>query len=182
MKQYKKTLRKFRPPIRVAILRVNSTKFDQIRPIFFESQIGNEPRNSPDPRESPFGTSPVNINCYIGMADKKKHSLEILIGIGLVLAVLAVYLPVIWLDFTNYDDPHYVLENAAIQDGVTWPAVQWAFTHSHSANWHPVTWISHMLDCQLYGLKPAGHHLTSVLFHTANTLLLFGLLNSLTGA
>ena len=124
----------------------------------------------------------MSISSYIGMAENEKRSLEILIGIGLVLAVCAVYLPVIWLDFTNYDDPAYVLENVAIQDGVTWPALQWAFTHSHSANWHPVTWLSHMLDCQLYGLKPAGHHLTSVLFHTANTLLLFGLLNSLTGA
>jgi len=115
------------------------------------------------------------------MDEEKTHSRQILIAIGLVLAVLAVYLPVIWLDFTNYDDPVYVLDNVAIQDGVTWPAVQWAFTHSHSANWHPVTWLSHMLDCQFYGLKPAGHHLTNVLFHGANTLLLFGLLSSLTG-
>jgi len=124
----------------------------------------------------------MSITWYIDMAEEKSHSREILIGIGLVLAVLAVYLPVIWLDFTNYDDPGYVLENAAIQDGVTWPAVHWAFSHSHSANWHPVTWISHMFDCQLYGLKPAGHHLTNLLFHVANTVLLFGLLNFLTRA
>src|SRR6266481_259602 len=123
----------------------------------------------------------MSITWYIDMAEEKSHSREILIGVALVLAVLAVYLPVTWLDFINYDDPGYVLENVAIQDGVTWPAVRWAFTHSHSANWHPVTWISHMLDCQLYDLKPAGHHLTSLLFHTANTLLLFGLLSSLTG-
>ena len=115
------------------------------------------------------------------MAVMKKHAPVLLICIGLVLAVLAVYLPVIWFDFTNYDDPGYVLDNIAIQNGVTWPAIRWAFTHSHSANWHPVTWLSHMLDCQLYGLNPAGHHLTSIFFHTINTLLLFAMLYSLTG-
>src|SRR5438093_1630675 len=150
--------------------------------MFFEIPNRSRTPKFTGPRESPFGTSPVSINCYIGMAEQKKHALEILTGLGLVLAILAVYLPVIWLDFVNYDDPSYVLENVAIQDGLTWPAVQWAFTHSHSANWHPVTWLSHMLDCQLYGLKPAGHHMTNLLFHTANTILLFGLLNSLTGA
>src|ERR1051325_6928527 len=116
------------------------------------------------------------------MAEEKKHEREITIGILLVLAIAAVYLPVIWLDFLNYDDPDYVLENIHVCSGIKWEGILWAFTHSHSGNWHPLTWISHMLDCQFYGLKPAGHHVTNLLFHTANTLLLFGLLRFLTGA
>ncbi len=97
------------------------------------------------------------------------------------MAALAVFLPVVGLDFTNYDDPDYVT-HPRIQAGLTWESVSWAFTHAHSGNWHPLTSISHMLDCQLYGLKPAGHHLTNLLFHTTNSLLLFLLLRGLTGA
>ena len=97
------------------------------------------------------------------------------------MAALAVFLPVVGLDFTNYDDPDYVT-HPRIQAGLTWESVCWAFTHAHSGNWHPLTSISHMLDCQLYGLKPAGHHLTNLLFHTTNSLLLFLLLRGLTGA
>jgi len=116
------------------------------------------------------------------MAEEKKHEREITIGILLVLAIVAVYLPVTWLDFLNYDDPDYVLENIHVYSGIKWEGILWAFTHSHSGNWHPLTWISHMVDCQFYGLKPAGHHVTNLLLHTANTLLLFGLLRFLTGA
>jgi len=100
----------------------------------------------------------------------------------LALTVVGVFLPVIGLDFTNYDDPDYVIENRPVLAGLTLKSLGWAFTHSHSANWHPLTWISHMLDCQLYGLNPAGHHFTSLLFHAANSLLLFLLLRSMTGA
>jgi protein O-mannosyl-transferase len=105
-------------------------------------------------------------------------------AISLLLAALVwtVYLPVIWFDFTNYDDPDYVLENVPVLNGLTWEGIQWAFTHFHSGNWHPLTWMSHMLDCKFYGLLPAGHHVTNVLFHTFNTLLLFGLLHYLTNS
>ena len=105
-----------------------------------------------------------------------------LICLVLALAVWAVYLPVIWFDFTNYDDPDYVLENLPVLNGLTWEGVRWAFTHFHSGNWHPLTWLSHMLDCQVYEVMPTGHHVTNVIFHTLNTLLLFGLLRFLTGA
>jgi tetratricopeptide (TPR) repeat protein len=104
------------------------------------------------------------------------------ISLVLVLAVVVAFLPVIGLDFTNYDDPDYVTENRPVLAGLTSNSLRWAFTHSHSANWHPLTWMSHMLDCQLYGLNPAGHHFTNVLFHAANCLLLFLLLRSITGA
>src|SRR5262245_5016290 len=100
----------------------------------------------------------------------------------LVAFVWSIYLPVIWFDFTNYDDPDYVLENAPVLNGLTWQGIQWAFTHFHSGNWHPLTWVSHILDCQFYGPLPAGHHVTNVLFHTLNTLILFGLLHYLTNS
>jgi tetratricopeptide (TPR) repeat protein len=75
--------------------------------------------------------------------------------------------------FVNYDDQHYVYENPIVQKGLTWEGIRWAFTHVAASNWHPLTWISHLLDCQLYGLNPAGHHLTNVLLHTATAILLF---------
>ncbi|HVM50146.1 MAG TPA: tetratricopeptide repeat protein [Candidatus Acidoferrum sp.] len=100
----------------------------------------------------------------------------------LALITLAVYLPVLEARFVTFDDTYYVTDNQHVQAGLTWEGTRWAFTHYHAANWHPVTWLSHMLDCQLYGLNPLGPHLTNLLFHTANTLLLFGLLRYLTGA
>ena len=105
--------------------------------------------------------------------------------ICLVLAVvtLAVYWPVTRHDFINLDDQQYITGNPHVTSGLTLTNVAWAFTTGEAANWHPLTWISHMIDCDLYGLKnPGGHHLTSLLFHIANALLLFFLLNNLTGA
>jgi protein O-mannosyl-transferase len=79
----------------------------------------------------------------------------------------------LWHGFVNYDDPDYITNNSARQGGLTWSGNVWAFQSGDAGNWHPLTWISHMIDCQLFGLNPAGHHLTNLLFHTANTLLLF---------
>lgn len=105
-------------------------------------------------------------------------------AVCLVLAgvTLLVYAPVLRNGFVNYDDPDYIINNAHVKAGLTWNGVAWAFQSAEASNWHPLTWISHMADCQMFGLKPAGHHLTSLLLHTANTLLLFLLLNRLTGA
>src|SRR5439155_1849120 len=100
----------------------------------------------------------------------------------LALTTLGVYLPVAWHDFVGYDDPDYVTDNPHVQNGLKWENVVWAFTVGHAGNWHPLTWLSHMLDCQLFGLRPGLHHLVSVGFHVANTLLLFLLLRMLTGA
>ena len=105
-----------------------------------------------------------------------------LVSALLVLAVLAVYLPVIGLNFLTFDDDCYVTRNLQVAGGLTWAGLRWAFTHAHCANWHPLTWLSHMLDCQLYGLNPAGHHLTNLLFHATNAVLLFLWLRSLTAA
>jgi tetratricopeptide (TPR) repeat protein len=106
-------------------------------------------------------------------------------AICFVLAVgtLAVYCPVLWHQFLNYDDPDYILNNPHVKGGLTWPDIAWAFQpNAYAANWHPLTWISHMIDCQLFGLNPAGHHWMNVVFHTADTLLLFIVLFKLTGA
>src|SRR5262249_30108806 len=102
----------------------------------------------------------------------------------LLLAVVtfAVYLPALRNDFVNYDDSDYVTANAHVQSGLKWENIQWAFTTGHASNWHPITWISHMADCQVFGQHAAMHHLVSVLFHIANTVLLFLLLHRLTGA
>ena len=83
-------------------------------------------------------------------------------------------------DFINYDDPRYVYENPNITSGLSITGVVWAFTHIHSENWHPLTTISHMLDCQLYGLKAGGHHFSNVLLHTVAVLLLFAVLREMT--
>ena len=95
---------------------------------------------------------------------------------------LATFWPVARHDFIIYDDPDYVSENPHVQAGLNWNSVAWAFRTSHTGNWHPLTWLSHMLDCQVFGLEPGYHHLMNVVFHTANTLLLFLVLNRMTAA
>jgi tetratricopeptide (TPR) repeat protein len=105
-----------------------------------------------------------------------------LLCVVLGAAVLAVYAPAFHCGFVNYDDPAYVTENWHVQHGLNWPCIRWAFSTDAASNWHPMTWLSHTIDCQLYGLHPAGHHLTSLLLHAANAVLLLLLLNRLTGA
>ncbi len=100
----------------------------------------------------------------------------------LALVTLCAFLPVRGFDFVNYDDPEYVVENYHIRNGLTAEGVVWAFTHTHSNNWHPITWLSHMLDVELFGLEPTGHHIVNVLFHVLNTLLLFFFFYRATGA
>jgi Flp pilus assembly protein TadD len=102
--------------------------------------------------------------------------------LALIAANLIVYAPVWHHGFVNFDDDDYVTANPVVQHGLTWHGVAWALTTDHASNWHPLTWLSHMLDVQLYGLDPGAHHLTNLLLHIANTLLLFGLLNRMTGA
>lgn len=98
---------------------------------------------------------------------------DILVCLFLVLTTLAVYWQVGLYPFVNYDDTLYVTENYHVINGLTVDGITWAFTDTHTGNWHPVTMISHMLDCQLYGLDSGQHHMTSLLFHILNTLLLF---------
>jgi Tfp pilus assembly protein PilF len=107
---------------------------------------------------------------------------SLFIGGLLVLAVLAVFGCTLHHDFVNVDDGEYVLDNPWVRNGVNWRGIAWAFTHSASANWHPLTWISHMLDCQWFGHAPAGHHLSSVLLHAAVAVVLLLCLRQMTGA
>ena len=96
-------------------------------------------------------------------------------GLCLVLAAItfAVFGQTLRHEFIVYDDNEYVYDNPMVARGLTLKGIVWAFTHVHAANWHPLTWLSHMLDCQLYGLHPGGHHLTNVLLHAATVIVLF---------
>ena len=91
----------------------------------------------------------------------------------LVVATLALYNPVNRHPFVNYDDDRYITENLHVHNGLTWRTITWAFTATEQGNWHPLTWLSHALDYQLFHQNPAGHHLTSLLIHAANAVLLF---------
>ena len=104
------------------------------------------------------------------MAHNFRLTSRLCLALGLI--TLALYLPSVRHEFLGYDDQQYVTENRHVQTGLTWQGLVWAFG-SHASNWHPLTWLSHMLDCQLYGLRPAGHHFTNVLLHAATTVLLF---------
>jgi Tfp pilus assembly protein PilF len=107
-------------------------------------------------------------------ASPEKRTL--VLSLLLMLLTLALYNPLTHSAFINYDDNRYVTENSHVRAGLAWSTVKWAFTSFDQANWHPLTWISHALDCQLFGLNPAGHHLSSVALHAINVVLLFLLL------
>ena len=106
---------------------------------------------------------------------------EIIIGLFLVLSTLAVYWPVSSHEFVGYDDDGYVTENARVKRGLTIDNIVWAFQATQKSNWHPLTWLSHMLDVQLFGMHAGAHHMTSVFFHILNSLLLFAVFKKMTG-
>ena len=106
----------------------------------------------------------------------------LLICVLLISVTFAVYWPVVNHEFVKYDDDKYVTDNRQVKSGLSWQGVRWAFTTGHASNWHPVTWLSHMADCELFGLQAGTHHLTNLLLHIANTLLLFVVLKRMTGA
>jgi tetratricopeptide (TPR) repeat protein len=111
-----------------------------------------------------------------------KNRLFAVLCLVLALVTTALYWPITHDGFVDFDDSQYVIGNPHITPGLTWTNVVWAFQSGEAANWHPLTWLSHMADCDLYGVNPGGHHLTNLLLHVANTLLLFLLLNQMTGA
>jgi Tfp pilus assembly protein PilF len=108
--------------------------------------------------------------------------LDFLICLLLVIPTLAVYWQVRNHEFIGYDDVTYVTKNPHLQAGLSLEGITWAFTSKRAGNWHPLTWLSHMLDIQVYGMDPGRHHLTNVLFHIMNTLLLFLVFRRMTGA
>jgi protein O-mannosyl-transferase len=99
-----------------------------------------------------------------------------IIGLLLALTTLVVYLPAGRHDFIVFDDPDYVTENRIVQEGITTKGIVWSFTSFHASNWHPVTWLSHMLDCGMFGLNPGAQHIVSALIHAGNAVLVFILL------
>jgi tetratricopeptide (TPR) repeat protein len=105
-----------------------------------------------------------------------------LFGFLLAAGTFSLFLPATGFDFVTFDDPLYVSANPHLAGGLTLSNVRWAFTTSYASNWHPLTWISHLSDVTLFGLDPAGHHLTSILLHAGSVTLLFFILRGLTGA
>jgi tetratricopeptide (TPR) repeat protein len=112
-------------------------------------------------------------------ASREKH--VVIFCLLLVAATLAFYNPIVHNRFTDFDDSAYILKNSQVQGGLTWNTVKWSFTTFHAGYWHPLTWLSHALDCQIFRLNPAGHHYTNLLLHAANAVLLFLLLRRATG-
>jgi hypothetical protein len=104
------------------------------------------------------------------------------IAAGLVVLTAVVFVALRHFDFIGFDDPGYVRDNTHVTGGLTWSGLQWAWTTGLAANWHPLTWMSHMLDVQLFGVNPGWHHVTSVVIHIVNVVLLFALLKRATGA
>lgn len=102
--------------------------------------------------------------------------------VALLAITFAVFGETLGYGFINFDDPAYVADNPGIQAGLNWDNVLWAFSHIHSHNWHPFTTLSHMLDCQIFGVNPGLHHLMNVLLHGASAIVLFLFLNQATGS
>jgi len=113
-------------------------------------------------------------------ASGKKHG--VIFCLLLAAATLAFYNPIIRNQFVDFDDRSYILKNWHVQGGLTWATVKWSFATFYQGNWHPLTWLSHALDCQFFHLNPVGHHYTSLLLHTACAVLLFLLLRRPTGS
>ncbi len=107
---------------------------------------------------------------------------DLWIYVALTAAIFAVYGQVLRFGFVNYDDPVYLAQNPQVRDGISWDGIVWAFAHSFAGNWFPLTWISHMLDCQFFGLDAGPHHFVNLALHTAATLLLFAVLRRITQA
>ena len=116
-------------------------------------------------------------------AGERSHCPALLIAASLVLLTMAVFWPATGHDFVSYDDPDYVTANPHVQGGLTWAGVEWAFCNTQQAvYWAPLTWLSHMLACQFFGLNAWGHHLINVVLHAANTGLVFLLFRRMTGS
>src|ERR1700747_208082 len=113
-----------------------------------------------------------------GPTERLRYQPKFRLVLCLLLAAitLALYNGAAGHGFSNYDDDRYILTNPHVQAGIRWSTITWAVTSLEEANWHPLTWLSHAMDCQLFQLHPAGHHYTSLFLHAANVVLLFLLL------
>ena len=125
--------------------------------------------------------SPVDSDPAAGAAAWGRQHFA-LIGLLLALGTVALYAPITQHPFIQFDDEQYVIGNPHVTSGLSATNFVWAFTTNEQANWHPLTWLSHQLDCTLFGVRPGLHHLVNLLYHVANTLLLFCFWRSATGA
>jgi Tfp pilus assembly protein PilF len=130
---------------------------------------------------SSSSSKPSRSQARRGFEGRRVDRWNLVFSVGLMAAVLASYSAVTGNGFIDYDDSHYITENAQVKAGITWATVEWAFTTYKESNWHPLTWLSHALDCEIFGLNAAGHHGENVVLHGANAVLLFLLLQSATG-
>jgi len=110
-----------------------------------------------------------------------REKFVVIFSLLLVAVTLAFYNPIIHNQFINFDDSAYIVNNPQVQQGLTWDAVKWSFTTFYQGNWHPLTWLSHALDYQVFHLNPAGHHYIGLLLHAISAVLLFLLLRRATG-
>ena len=142
--------------------------------------VGYNARMSRRARRAKTGVSSQNGPANSTAVEPRPYAVIAVCGVLLVL-VAGVFGQTARHPFVNYDDDQYVFENAHVAGGLTADGLAWAFTRSHASNWHPLTWVSHMADCEIYGLgHPGGHHLTSVALHAATAILLFLLLLEMT--
>ena len=143
-----------------------------------KQRLGSKPK-----RQSQSERGPAGHDHFDSQGSPCRSSRGSLLVCGAILAAtMGVYGQVVTFEFINYDDPVYVTDNAHVQEGWSGQSVRWAFTAGHASNWHPLTWLSHMADCRLFGLQAGGHHAVNVLFHLVNTLLLFAVFQRMTGA
>ncbi len=118
----------------------------------------------------------------VGSSPRTGPLVDVVVGVALAGAVLMLYAPVTGYDFINFDDRDYVTENPHVRAGLSWAGFRWALTGIQASNWFPLTWLSHMLDWQLFGPNAGGHHATSVLLHAASSVFLFVGFRVMTGA
>lgn len=158
--------------------------------MLFESTIGTESAAriaAADPMTSDTDQAAATPQSDSAAPPYARHALlDVLIAISLALVTLVIFgrVAVERYQFLYYDDHDYVFNNPHVAAGLTWSGVGWAFSPATrvSSNWHPLTLLSHMLDCQVFGLDPRGHHIGNIFWHVANVLLLFGMLRAMTGA
>ena len=134
-------------------------------------------RNAPELLDCGLRTQASTLSTSVG-----RWPQTCLIPLAIALATFLLYWPALSFDFVQYDDNDYVFDNQTVRAGLTWGGIVWSFIDAHALNWHPITWLSHMLDCQFFGLNPRAHHLVNVLLHCVNAALVFILLHTLTGS
>ena len=139
------------------------------------------PAETPRPNEEPAAKK-ESATGRQGVLQRLQKRPATAISVFLFALVIWGFLPALLNGFVNFDDNLYVYENLHVRRGLDWPGIRWAFANLDAAFWHPLTWLSLMVDCQLYGLRAWGFHLTSLLLHAANTVLLFLALQRMTGA